>query len=85
MDLWKKVFRSELSFSWERTCRRPYGLITKSLKLKYFSRSSLAKVVSNTAAQKIIEDAICGGGENLKDNWPFARRVAKMTLYHRIS
>ena len=41
MDFWKKVSRSDLSFSWEGTCKRPEALITKSLELKYSSRSSL--------------------------------------------
>ena len=51
MNLWKKILRSELSFSREGTGRRPEGLITKSLKLKCSSRSSLLKVflLSNTA------------------------------------
>ena len=57
MDLWKKVFRSELSFRKEGTCRRPLGLIRKSVKLRYCSGSSLPKVLSNTTAQKITADA----------------------------
>ena len=57
MDLSGKVLRSELSFSRERTCRRPEALITKSLKLKFFSRSSLPKVFSNTATQNTVEGA----------------------------
>ena len=57
MDLWKGLLRSGLSFSREGTCRKPKGLITKSLKLRYYSRSSLPKVLSNTAAQKITENA----------------------------
>ena len=53
MDLGKKVLQSELSFSWEGTCSRPYVYITKSLKLKYLSRSSLPQMLlSNKAVQK---------------------------------
>ena len=55
VDLWRKVLRSELSFSREGICRRPEGLITKSLKLQCCSRSILPKVLSNTGAPKIIE------------------------------
>ena len=58
MDLWKKVFGSELLFSRQGTYNRPYSLITKSLKLKYCSRSSLALVRPNKATQKIIEHAV---------------------------
>ena len=47
---------SELSFNREGTCRRPYGLITKSLRLQCCSRCSLPKVLSNAAAQ-ITEEA----------------------------
>ena len=50
MDLWRKVLRSELSFSRDGTRRRPEGLITKFLKLKYCCRSSLPKVLLNTVA-----------------------------------
>ena len=76
MDLWRKVFRSELLFSSEGTCRKPEGLIKKSLKLKCCSRSSLPKVLSKTAVQKLTEDArkekTCSGVEKMKDHWPFA-------------
>ena len=48
--------RSGLSFSREGTCRRPYH-IAKSLELKYCFRSSLPKMLSNTAAQNITEHA----------------------------
>ena len=59
MDLWKKVFGSELLFSRQQgTYNRPYSLITKSLKLKYCSRSSLGLVRPNKATQKIIEHAV---------------------------
>ena len=50
MDLWKKVLRSELSFSRVGTYRRPKGLFFMSLKLKYCCKSSLLKVLLNTAA-----------------------------------
>ena len=50
-DLWRKVLRSELSFSREGTCR------TKSLRLQCCSSCSLSKVLLNTAAQKITEVA----------------------------
>ena len=76
VDHWRKVLRSELSFSGEGTCKRPEGLIINSLKLKCCSRSSLSKVLSNTAAQKITEDArkekTSSEEQKLKDNWPFA-------------
>ena len=57
MDLWRKVLRSELSFSREVTCRRPKDLITKPLKLQCCSSCSLSKVLSNTVTQKITEEA----------------------------
>ena len=67
MDLWRKVLRSELSFSREGTCRRPEGLITKSLKLQCRSSCSLPKMLSNIVAQKITEEArkekTCSGGQ----------------------
>ena len=90
MDLWKKVFRSELSFRKEGTCRRPLGLIRKSVKLRYCSGSSLPKVLSNTTAQKITADArkqkkICSGEQSLKDHWSFYRLLPKMTLRYRLS
>ena len=77
MDLWRKVLRIELSFSSKGTCRRPYGLITKSLKKKCCSfRSSLPKVFSNKAVQKITDDArkgkTCSGVQKLKYHWPCA-------------
>ena len=50
MDLWKKVLRNELSFSRVGTYRRPKGLFFMSLKLKYCCKSSLLKVLLNTAA-----------------------------------
>ena len=75
MDLWRKVSRSELSFSREGTCRRPslnQDLLTKYPKLKCCFRSSLPKVLSNIAAQKIIENArnekACSGLQKLKDH-----------------
>ena len=49
--------RSEFSFSREGTCRRPSGLMTKSLKLQCCSRCSLPKMLSKTPAQKITEEA----------------------------
>ena len=52
MDLWRKVLRNELLFSREETCRTP-----KSLKLQCCSRCSFPKVLSNTAAKKITEEA----------------------------
>ena len=69
MDLWKKVLRSELSFSLEGTCRRLQDLTSKSPKLKFCFRSSLLLVLSNTAAQKIqrTKKNIRYGGQNLKD------------------
>ena len=77
--------RSELSFSGEGSCRRPIPfLITNSLKLQYCSRSSLPKVLSNTAAQNITEEArkekTCGG-----DHRPLDWRLTKMMLHHRFS
>ena len=73
MDLWKKVWRSELSFRREGTWRRPKGLITKSLKLKYCSRSSLPNVLSQPPKKlQKTEKNFCGGGKNLKDHWPFS-------------
>ena len=57
MDLWRKVLRSELSFTREGTCRISSGLITKSLKLQCCSRCSLPKVLSNPDAKKITEEA----------------------------
>ena len=53
----RKVLRSELSFSREGTCRRPQGLITKSLKRQCCSRCSLPKMLSNIVAQNITEEA----------------------------
>ena len=58
MDIWKKVFGSELLISRQGTYNRPYSLITKLLKLKYCSRSSLALVSPKKATQKIIEHAM---------------------------
>ena len=52
MDLSKKVLGSQLSLSWERTSRGPYGLITKYMKLKFCSKSILLQVLSNAKAQK---------------------------------
>ena len=89
VDHWRKVLRSELSFSGEGICRRPEGLIISSLKLKCCSRSSLSKVLSNTAAQKITEDArkekTCTELQKLKNHWPFAWRLTKITLHRRLS
>ena len=89
MDLWRKVLRSELSFSREGIWRRLEGLITKSLKLKCCSRSSLPKMLSNTAAQKITEDA--RKEKNMHWIWkterplPVAGWLMKMILHHRLS
>ena len=47
----KKVCRRELSFIWERFCRRLEDLTTKSLKLKYCFRSILPLVLSNKGIQ----------------------------------
>ena len=80
--IWRKVLKNELSFSGERTCRRPYGLITQSLtSWNVVLESSFPKVLSNTAARKIIEDVreekACSGVQKLKDHWPFAWRLKK--------
>ena len=49
----KKVLRSELSLSWEGTCKRPKILIVMSLELKYRSRSSLPQMLlSDKGAHK---------------------------------
>ena len=81
MDLWRQVLRSELSFSRKGTCRRPEGLIAKSLKLKCCSRSSLPKVFSNTTAQIITEGARkeknCSGVQKLKDHQAVRMNINK--------
>ena len=91
MDPWKKVLRSELSFSREGNCRRPYGLITKSLQLKYCSRrkQSLRDVFKHSRSKDHKRHKkrkiTCGGRKNLKDHWPFAWWLLKMTLHHWLS
>ena len=81
MDLWIKVLRSELSFSREGPFRRPYGLITKSLKRQCCSRCSLPKMISNIVAQNITEEARkkrpaveC---KKLRDHWPWIQQLKK--------
>ena len=73
MDLWKKKFEEWIIIHLVRNLK-------KTPKLKYFSRSSLLQVLSDTAVQKTNkrqEKEILGGGQNLKDHWPVAWRFAK--------
>ena len=46
MDIWRKAFRSEWSFSIEGTCRRPESLITKPL-----SQNVVSEAVSQRCFQ----------------------------------
>ena len=78
----EKGFEEWIIVQWGRTCRRPYGLITQSLtSWNVVLESSFPKVLSNTAARKIIEDVreekACSGVQKLKDHWPFAWRLKK--------
>ena len=61
-------------------------MITKSLKLKYCSKSSLPNVLSQhpKKSQK-TQKSFCGGEQDLKDHWPFSWRLTKMTLHPRDS
>ena len=56
---------------------------------KSYSRSNLPKELSNIVTQKITEDVrkekSCSGVQKLKDQLPFAWRLTKMTLHHRLS
>ena len=79
MDLWRMVLRSELSFSREGTCSRLQGLISKSLKLQYCSRSSLHKGAlkhscpkNHRRSKKRKNEKTCNGLQKLKDHWSFA-------------
>ena len=72
MQSYTGSLRSELSFSWEGTCRRPKAFIPGA-KILFWKQSTIyASFRQRGPENQDARKKIHGGGQNLKDHWLLA-------------